>query len=161
MPKSMFETKTCPRCGGSGKYSWNAINGYMCFSCRGSGEQLTKRGKAAQQYFKDLRSAKLHELVPGDMVTLDIGPMEARWQDCKFVRYEPARENRGCGRFLPDGSVEWLATYVFLTQSGKEYNISNDGSYVILRKPTIAMRDEALAFQSKLTKTGSISKRAL
>lgn len=161
MPKSMFETKTCSRCGGSGKYSWNAMTGYTCFGCRGSGEQLTKRGQAAQQYFKDLRSAKLHELVPGDMVTLDIGLMEARWQDCKFVRCDAAQEDRGCGRFLPDGSVEWLASYVFLTPSGKEYSISNDGSYVVLRKPTIAMRDEALAFQSKVTKTVAISKRSV
>lgn len=36
----------CGRCGGSGRYSWNQINGDVCFGCGGSGQQ---KPKASQQ----------------------------------------------------------------------------------------------------------------
>ena len=30
----------CPRCGGSGQYSYNPMYGTVCFQCRGSGKQV-------------------------------------------------------------------------------------------------------------------------
>jgi hypothetical protein len=39
-------TKTCPRCGGSGRYSWNQRDGDMCLKCFGYGvvnQPLTKK----------------------------------------------------------------------------------------------------------------------
>ena len=35
-------TKECGRCGGSGHYSYNPIDGSVCFGCRGSGKALVK-----------------------------------------------------------------------------------------------------------------------
>lgn len=32
--------KTCGRCGGSGRYSWNAMTGDRCFGCHGRGKVL-------------------------------------------------------------------------------------------------------------------------
>jgi hypothetical protein len=46
--KLLFESKTCSRCGGSGKFSWCQMHGSMCFGCHGDGVVLTKKGKAAQ-----------------------------------------------------------------------------------------------------------------
>lgn len=34
--------ETCGRCGGSGHYSFNQINGTTCFGCSGSGKRLAK-----------------------------------------------------------------------------------------------------------------------
>lgn len=35
-------TEVCGRCGGGGRYSWNAIDGDKCFGCGGSGKRLAK-----------------------------------------------------------------------------------------------------------------------
>lgn len=34
--------KTCTRCGGSGRYSYNQIDGSRCYGCNGHGQQLPK-----------------------------------------------------------------------------------------------------------------------
>lgn len=45
----------CKRCGGSGHYSYNSLDGTVCFGCRGSGKELltvrwyTEKEKAAQE----------------------------------------------------------------------------------------------------------------
>lgn len=35
-------TEVCTRCGGCGRYSWNQINGDVCFGCGGSGKKLAR-----------------------------------------------------------------------------------------------------------------------
>lgn len=35
-------TVTCSRCGGGGRYSWNAIDGDRCFRCGGAGKTLQR-----------------------------------------------------------------------------------------------------------------------
>lgn len=35
-------TESCGRCGGSGRYSWNQIDGDRCFGCGGVGKRLAK-----------------------------------------------------------------------------------------------------------------------
>ncbi len=39
-----FETRSCSRCGGCGRYSWCAMYGDTCFKCGGKGKYFTKRG---------------------------------------------------------------------------------------------------------------------
>lgn len=48
MTSIVYDRKPCGRCGGSGHYSYNQINGTTCFGCGGSGRALTKRGLAAK-----------------------------------------------------------------------------------------------------------------
>jgi len=66
--KLLFESKVCSRCQGSGHYSFNLRYGTVCFGCQGSGEQLTKRGNAAQNYFRELCTVLVSELVVGDVI---------------------------------------------------------------------------------------------
>lgn len=35
-------TEVCGRCGGSGQYSWNQVDGSRCFGCAGAGKVLAK-----------------------------------------------------------------------------------------------------------------------
>ena len=51
--QSTFEAETCGRCGGSGNYSFNQIDGTRCYGCGGSGIKLTKRGAAARAFYRD------------------------------------------------------------------------------------------------------------
>lgn len=66
--KLLFENVTCPRCGGSGKFSYCQMHGDRCFKCHGDGVVLTKRGRAAQIYLGQLRSVRADELQIGDQI---------------------------------------------------------------------------------------------
>jgi len=50
--KPLFEHTTCPRCGGSGNYSFNLMHGSRCYGCYGSGYKLTKRDKAQSNSYR-------------------------------------------------------------------------------------------------------------
>jgi len=52
----------CPRCGGSGHYSFNLIRGTMCFGCDGSGKILTTNAKIAAAKKAKIKSATKKEL---------------------------------------------------------------------------------------------------
>lgn len=68
--KDMFETETCGRCGGSGRYSFNTMDGDRCYGCQGSGIRFTKKGRAALEAWRsEYRIEKLAtEIVPGDRI---------------------------------------------------------------------------------------------
>lgn len=43
-----YESVECGRCGGSGHYSYNQLDGTRCYGCNGSGYVLTDAGRAAK-----------------------------------------------------------------------------------------------------------------
>lgn len=49
MGKLMFDRMACSRCGGSGQYSFNPMDGSRCFKCHGVGTILTKVGLKARE----------------------------------------------------------------------------------------------------------------
>jgi ribosomal protein L40E len=63
-----FEVETCGRCGGSGEYSYNPIDGTTCYGCRGKRKRYTKRGQAAFDYYRKLCTKKATDVVVGDCV---------------------------------------------------------------------------------------------
>lgn len=69
----MFETKTCSRCGGTGKFSYNLMHGDMCYGCRGTGIQYTKRGKIARTFYEDSLKIPASELKVGMGIKEDSG----------------------------------------------------------------------------------------
>jgi len=53
-----FPLSTCTRCGGTGRYSFNQIDGDRCYGCSGSGYQIHKAAKAAHaEYAKAAKAA--------------------------------------------------------------------------------------------------------
>lgn len=66
-----FESETCSRCGGSGRYSYCQMYGDRCFRCGGKGRTLTKRGAAANKYCVGLRSRNILDLKPGESYRMD------------------------------------------------------------------------------------------
>ena len=61
----VYEKEPCGRCGGSGRYSWNQISGDRCFGCGGSGERLSKRGKAAKAFADSLLDVAIEGVTQG------------------------------------------------------------------------------------------------
>jgi hypothetical protein len=65
---SLFETETCGRCGGSGHYSYNQMDGTTCFGCNGTKVRLTKRGSAAQAWYRRQTTVPFSQIKVGDLV---------------------------------------------------------------------------------------------
>lgn len=76
-----FEVEVCGRCAGSGRYSFNLIDGDMCYGCRRKGKRYTKRGQAAYDYYVSLCTKPAAELIAGECVT-------AFGRVCKIERIE-------------------------------------------------------------------------
>ncbi len=64
-----FDRKICSRCHGSGSYSYNRINGTTCFGCGGSGQQLTKLGKAQAAAYRASLSRPAADIEAGDLIS--------------------------------------------------------------------------------------------
>lgn len=67
----LFEIKTCGRCGGSGSYSFNMMDGDRCYGCGGSGKKWTARGKRQRAKYIELQSIPAKEVEPGMNVFLN------------------------------------------------------------------------------------------
>jgi len=63
---SGFESRICPRCGGSGHYSIG-----VCFKCHGARKVLTKRGTAAALFLSRSREVPAGSLVVGDLLRME------------------------------------------------------------------------------------------
>ena len=74
-----FECVTCSRCGGTGNYSWNAINGTRCFKCRGAKIARTKRGAAAANVYAESLKVPAGSLVVGDTMQCEDYLAGKRW----------------------------------------------------------------------------------
>ena len=66
--KHGFEIETCGRCGGTGEYSFNLMDGTRCYGCQGKGVRYTKRGAAAYEYFRKGFTVKWSEVEVGQKV---------------------------------------------------------------------------------------------
>lgn len=135
-----LEIETCGRCGGSGSYSFNLMDGSRCYGCGGSGKKLTKRGAAARVYLDELQSRPVAEIKVGEFI----------WNDRKFVpvrAIDPDALNPG---------MVWVRTSACSFGHSLESKVRSlrDEAH---RLETIAA---AVAYQATLTKQGKPAKVA-
>jgi DnaJ-class molecular chaperone len=58
MPTATKTEATCPRCGGSGQYSYHQLHGTVCFGCQGRGVVQVAAAKAAETTERAARRAE-------------------------------------------------------------------------------------------------------
>jgi len=169
-----FEHTDCSRCGGSGRYSFNMIDGSMCYGCRGAGYQLTKRGRAAQQLYVQLMSKPLAELVPGDVIRVQgykgfhelaaVGRLELRPDPKSSTGMWPYIEgtDERAGSMSLGGNYD-AGLYAYRTTNGIGAS-GYSGDTMVRVAQTAEQRKakqaQALAYQATLTKAGTPRKRA-
>lgn len=147
---TQFENETCGRCGGSGKYSFNHMEGDRCRGCHGTGYKLTKRGAAAKAFFTEKMTHPVSALAVGDYVFESINAVGPKsW--LKLVE------------IIPDALNDDRVT-LRLARGGRtmRYGLSPKSLVVTVKTEDqrLAFRAEALAYQETLTKTGKPAKRA-
>ena len=135
----LFENETCGRCGGTGKHSFNQIDGDRCYGCSGSGRRLTKRGHAAMNFYLRNQERLGTDVQVGEYFYWD------GWK--KVVQIKP------------DG----LNGVIYLHSKSAMYGIREDQTLRSVKDEAdrTAQVAAALAYQATLTKTGVPSKKAL
>lgn len=81
-----FECQVCPRCSGTGQYSYNQIDGSRCFKCGGAKIVLTKRGQAARTFFIASQQRILSEIQVGEFVWDQSPGKKAKWLKVLGIR---------------------------------------------------------------------------
>ena len=146
--KLLFESRTCTRCGGSGSYSYNPMHGSVCYGCGGRGVQLTRRGRAAQDYFNDLLTRPAGEITIGERVLYpgvpDVPGFGPRWFTVDEITLDP--NNQGLTVISgKDAKGDGYSQHVL-----PETKIQVAHSKVERQ----ALIQQALAYQATLTKLG-------
>lgn len=140
--KSGFEIETCGRCGGSGKYSFNLMDGDRCYGCGGSGVRRTKRGKAAYEFWQQSLRRPNTEIAVGDFILSGKGIERTRWE--------------------PVISITFREPYLSFGTESMTY-----GTFPNLSQESVRSMDDlaelkraALVYQETLTKAGKPRKKA-
>jgi hypothetical protein len=68
LPYVSFETRTCPRCNGTGQYSRNSYGQTTCYSCSGRKRVFTEKGQRLYNAFEAALSVPAETLVAGDVI---------------------------------------------------------------------------------------------
>lgn len=160
--KPVFEHETCSRCGGTGNYSYNPVNGTRCFGCQGTGYKLTLRGRAAQHFLNAMREIPLENFEIGDLIRFDgfaagsfvqpsiwakvtgkrfLTGVEAGYPGFPENQFVEIETSQGTARGMINGKSTWRKGF-----SAEEKQ---------------AQVNEALAYQATLTKMGKPRKQKL
>lgn len=127
-----FPLVTCTRCGGTGHYSYNAIDGSRCYGCSGEGKVIRPgaAAKAAAAYAEALRGEKeatitgttgRRALAVGDKVNGRLAYRNAKGDKWATVKSIEIHDDEISGRSLRAGEMvpsAWYATVVLEHHDG-------------------------------------------
>lgn len=163
MRKVLFETETCSRCHGSGKYSYCEDYGDRCFKCGGAGQVLSKRGAMASAYFNELCQIAISELKAGDRIKRDGITQNARGSYSYIgTVIKVKRSEYACTYGTIIDGKPYSETYypLSVTTQNDKYGQSSlsarDTDTVrVYRSDDNKRLEQALAYQDTLTKKGT------
>jgi len=126
-----FERQTCNRCGGSGRYSYNAIHGDMCYGCSGKGTYLTPAGRKAYDAWLAIArpTVTVSELRPGQKLRIE---SFGKWLVPTIAAIEPDPLNAGMAsiKFEPGSGIgsygAWPTTEFTLAKTSESHRAAWD-----------------------------------
>ena len=153
--KFLFESKPCPRCGGSGSYSYCEMYGSVCFKCSGRGGVLTKRGAAAQAFLNDLRVKEAKDLKVGDLI-LEESYFSGKSKFAKIISIEDVPNYSKSSKLVDGVWIEESHSAIKIESEGmSQYVFPNSKIRVAFSAAEKAeQKAKALAYQASLGKNG-------
>lgn len=146
-----FEKETCTRCGGTGKFSYCEGFGDTCFKCLGKTITLTKRGRAAYEFYVSLLKVPMSEIKVGDFIAVEGMTHSYKAEVIGFEKYSS-------GMSYMNGIATEVEYYKLSTTHCKygSYGLvaSLDTLVRVYRSDDIDRKRQALEFQSTLNKNG-------
>lgn len=153
MTSVVYEKETCGRCGGCGHYSYNQITGTRCFGCGGTGERLSKRGRAAKAFADAMLDVPVQDVPQGQ---------QAVYRDAltgRKVTFSGTRVNGGT-KVKTIRDTEWreVTTYALLMRQEdgtmKEASVGLSAGIKVRLIPTDDQIKQIAEYQDSLTKAG-------
>lgn len=143
--QTIFETETCSRCGGCGRYSYCQMYGDTCFKCHGKGKVYTARGQAAKLYYNSLCSLTLDKLEVGMEIWCESFFTKSGWSTVTTIRPDTLNEGMVIVETGRMSHGVWA----------KEVN-----TFRVRQTPeqVKAKQAQAIAFERSLNKTGKPNK---
>lgn len=143
-----FEVCTCGRCGGSGRYSFNQVDGDRCYGCGGTGLKRTKRGAAAHAFYTKSQERPFADLKVGDYVWDDTFGYKGKWLPILAL---DASQTHG---YSEGGGVRNY--YVCITTKRSAWHVFPTSSFRSVRDEAHRqeLRAAALAYQDTLGVSG-------
>jgi len=151
-----LEMQTCSRCGGCGRYSYCQMYGDTCFKCGGSGRIYTKRGKAAKDFLKMLRSKRADQFKIGELFYMESGPFSGggfkRIQSISLVTAVDAQA-KGNSYTVDTMDIQFV-------DGGGYSGLIADSMHrrALTAEEKLATMQQALDYQDTLTKQGTVRK---
>jgi hypothetical protein len=119
--KQGFPLQHCGRCGGTGRYSYNAIHGSKCFGCGGTGWKIARRAASAWIAYRDsvkiAKNPTVGDLQPGDLIRWGTGQ---EWREVASVEIDKSKE---CGWSVCKGeriAGAWAAVVTYTDGTTKD-----------------------------------------
>lgn len=154
----VYERQPCGRCGGSGRYSFNQIDGDRCYGCGGTGQKLTKRGAAAYAFASELLDVPVEEFFDKHN-----GERSAVYRDAFAGRKVTFRKLQETERTMIKpgmGKPEQAHRSFKIVSDVERINGMGFGQGIRVRLiPTEADVETVMAYQESLTKAGKPRKR--
>ena len=151
-----YEKETCGRCGGSGQYSYNQIDGSRCYGCGGSGQRLTKRGAAAKAKADEMLDLRIEDLPEGRKARYSDFLCGRRYTFSRVEEKEPQSWRIVGEKRIPMRSFDLLARQ----SDGSYKKVAGVGEGIKVRMiPTEDDIKFLRDYQDNLTKAGKPRKR--
>jgi len=145
-----FETESCSRCGGSGQHSFNGEHS-RCYKCDGknNGMALTKRGRAAKEFYLAMRNIAVADVKIGDAI-----------KTLNFKKLSVTEISRGTHPWMPKSD---RMGFLFTNKDGKSDWIGDNETISLIpsAEQNAVFIAQALAYQETLTKSGTPRKHSL
>ncbi len=157
MARITYEKETCGRCGGCGRYSYNQITGDRCFGCNGTGQRLSKRGRAAKALADAMLDVPVQDVPQGQTAVYRdaLTGKRVTFSGTRITGYTKSKSIR---------DTEWreVPNFALLMRqedgSMKEASVGLGAGIKVRLIPTEDQIRQIAEYQDSLTKAGKPSK---
>lgn len=135
----IFETTECGRCGGTGRYSFNLMDGDRCYGCMGSGRVFVQKHRKMAADMRDaIRRAKeccADSLEVGNLIAVEESG-EWKWRRIEEIVHIPGTEEKWSGRSThADGTYSYSGWADVTISTGETVRMSH--RQIVRRKHTL------------------------
>lgn len=165
MTSTIIEMETCGRCGGSGSYSYNQIDGSRCYGCNGRGERMTKRGAFINEVLASSREIPAAKVTPGMVTEQFVMTLGGRTTGRMNMYVLSVTEPKviGQGRSGNGPTVDIVNLYLIVrAKSGYELQAGHAPDQMVKCVVTLESAEQRREFVNKamalVTKAGKVAK---
>lgn len=138
MTMTAINTKTCTRCGGTGRHSYNLRDADLCYGCGGTGLMLeAPKGQPKVSATADVKTARVGDIVALSRVLYRVERVRWGW---KVKNGEQVNQQLTVTRLVDDKTMYiWRRVYIEVVSDVNSYSSSGkpDGRVIVQPNQTL------------------------